>query len=79
MQLKQLGSNMTKLVSGNDEYFFSYETCVAGFTAGEGYWKTSEHFSSTTTKHINKYLNGVAPKMIVDQESIEQALVAFDA
>ena len=58
MQLKQLGSNQT-LVNYNDgtEVFFSYETPVAGFHPDLGYVKTTNWYSSTTTRHINKYLD----------------------
>ena len=45
MKLQQLGSNQTLLVMPQGyEYFFSYETCVAGYTPGEGYFKTSTKF-----------------------------------
>ena len=57
MQLKQLGTNQT-LVNYNDgtEVFFSYETPVAGFHPDLGYVKTEDWYSSTTTRHINKWL-----------------------
>ena len=78
MKLQQLGSNQTLLVMPQgDEFFFSYETCVAGYTPGEGYFKTSTKFSRTTSKHINQYLEGVNAT-IVDQSDIETALVTFN-
>ena len=77
MKLKQLGSNQTLLVMPQgEEYFFSYSTCVAGYTPGEGYFKTSTKFSRTTSKHINQYLEGVNAT-IVEQCDIEQALLTF--
>ena len=42
MRLIPVGANQTIVAFGDDEYFFSYQTCVAGFTSGEGYWRTSE-------------------------------------
>ena len=66
MYLKNIGSNMTLLTTASgDEYFFSYETLVAGFDrtsispTENGYWYVSESYSSTTTRHINKYLENL--------------------
>jgi len=36
---------------------FSYDTPVAGWD-DKGAFRTLEHYSATTTKHINKYLGG---------------------
>ena len=57
MKLKQLGTNQT-VINYNDgtEVFFSYETPVAGYHPDLGYVRTKEWYSSTTTRHINKYL-----------------------
>lgn len=35
---------------------FSYETPVAAFIPGVGYFRTSEHFSRTTSSHINAWI-----------------------
>ena len=60
MILRQLGSNQTELSLNNgDSIFFSYETPVAGFTRSIGYFKTSTWYSSTTTRHINKYFKHI--------------------
>ena len=57
MQLKQLGANQTLISNGDSDYFFSYETLVAGYDAEERtYWYVSEKYSTTTTRHINGYL-----------------------
>ena len=56
MKLTQLGPNKTLITFPNeDEVFFSYETPVAGWICGKGYWRTTEKFSRTTTKHVNQY------------------------
>lgn len=61
MNLKQLGSNQTQLTLNNGtEVFFSYETPVAAYVEGEGYLRTSKKWSVTTSKHINRWLNGVS-------------------
>ena len=62
MKIKQIGSNMTVLTLNNGtEVLFSYETPVAGFSGTSyayRYFKTDEKWSKTTTRHVNKYLNG---------------------
>ena len=38
-------------------FFFSYETPVAA-RIDSRYYKTSKHHSSTTTRHVNRFLHG---------------------
>lgn len=85
MRLKQIGSNMTELeivpvydgvTKDSTWVLFSYETPVAGRSPDRGLFKTSKHFSATTTKHINKYFSmewDIDPKTVqeIDQETIE--------
>ena len=52
--LRQYGSNMTIIEQDGNEVLFSYSTPVAGRNE-DGVFKTSKWYSSTTTKHINKY------------------------
>tara|TARA_B100001778_G_C18045235_1_gene387260 strand:- start:236 stop:502 length:267 start_codon:yes stop_codon:yes gene_type:complete len=66
MNLKSLGSNLTLITdSEGNEYLFSYETLVAGYDptciseTENGYWFVSESYSSTTTRHIKKYLENL--------------------
>jgi hypothetical protein len=63
MKVKNVGSNMTELVLGDVVVLFSYETPVAASTES-GYIKTDEKYSSTTTKHVNKWLEGVNAKIV---------------
>lgn len=60
------------LFRNGTEIFFSYHTPVAGFVSGLGYFKTSEHYSVTTTRHINNYLGtGVSGNCaVMDQNEI---------
>ena len=57
MKLTPIAANRNVL-SYNDgtEVFFSYSTPVAGYSTELGYVKTNKWYSSTTTRHINKYL-----------------------
>ena len=68
MKIKTIGSNMTELQLNGVSIMFSYETPVAGWD-DEGAFKTATHYSATTTRHINKYLDG-APARSVEQSYI---------
>ena len=75
MKLKQIASNMTELDINGTKVLFSYSTPVAG-RSDAGLFKTTEKYSATTTKHINKYFReewGVNPLSVreVDQAYID--------
>ena len=58
MKLTPIAANQTLVTFLNySEVFFSYKTPVAGYHPDLGYVKTNKWYSSTTTRHINKYLN----------------------
>ena len=58
MKLINKGSNETQIRFKNGNvFFFSYETPVAA-RIDSRYYKTSKHHSSTTTRHINRFLHG---------------------
>jgi len=71
MKLTPIAANRN-VVTFNDgtEVFFSYETPVAGYSNELGYVKTEQWYSSTTTRHINKYLDGITNCAEVSQETI---------
>ena len=76
LRLKQIGSNRTELTYRNDNgedisVLFSYETPVAGYDE-HGAFRTDEKFSSTTSKHINQYLNGKDVGRVIPQVDIER-------
>jgi hypothetical protein len=59
MRIKQLGPNQTELTMANgDIVLFSYETPVAALHGGL-HVKTSQKWSATTSRHINRWLEGV--------------------
>jgi len=63
MEIKKAGSNMTELRLGNGTtVLFSYETPVAAGTV-DGWFKTEQHYSRTTSKHITKWLEGIKPQV----------------
>ena len=65
MKLQQLKTNLTLLTVGDDEFLFSYETLVAGFSRSDitegtnGYWFVDESYSATTTRHIKYWLENL--------------------
>ena len=65
---------MKELQLNGVSILFSYKTPVAGWD-DEGAFKTSTHYSSTTTRHINKYLDG-APARSVEQSYIDSIALA---
>jgi hypothetical protein len=62
MKIQTGKANQTVLTLNNGtEVFISYQTPVAAFIPGEGYVKTEEWFSATTSKHITQYAGKNAP------------------
>jgi len=58
MKLKNIGSNQTELDLGFVQVFFSYETPVAARLTDGTLVRTDQWYSATTSKHINKWLEG---------------------
>ena len=59
MKLNPIASNMTELtLLDGTKVLFSYKTPVAAQVNGT-YVRTSKKWSMTTSKHINKWLDGV--------------------
>ena len=60
MQLKSIAANQTQLnLNNGTEIFFSYETPVAAKLPDYEYIRTATKWSVTTSRHINKWLEGV--------------------
>jgi hypothetical protein len=71
LQLKPLASNMTLLETPAHIVLFSYATPVASFDkATYSFNRTSKKWSMTTSRHINKWLDGA--------KAIEQPQTYFD-
>jgi len=69
MKLYQKGSNMTELDLGFVQVFFSYETPVAARLTDGTLVRTEQWYSATTSKHINKWLQG-CDALTVSQDRI---------
>lgn len=80
MIVQQIAPNQTEvMLADGTEILISYVTPVAARIAGRGWVRTSHKWSSTTTKHINKWLiknRGDANVPAVDQWDLD-ALIAF--
>lgn len=77
MKLKPLGANRTELTLPNgDVVFFSYQTPVAASRNGGGFVRTAEHYSVTTSRHINQWLAG-RNAATVPQSEMESAVAAL--
>ena len=60
MKLRQIGSNQTEITTIEGiVILFSYETPVAARMPSGTYVRTSTKWSATTSRHINKWLEGV--------------------
>lgn len=64
MKLHQIGPNQTQIdLADGTAIFFSYKTPVAAHIPGQGYVRTAWKHSVTTSRHINKWVNGSAQEM----------------
>ena len=80
IKLKKIGSNQTEMIQGNKTVLYSYETPVIVQTnwGPDGQlpkiYITSERFSPTTSRHVNKYVKDLPLKwerINVSQEELE--------
>ena len=64
MQLTPIAANQTEIETDKARVFFSYRTPVAAYVYGEGYVRTETKWSVTTSRHINKWLDGVTAEKV---------------
>ena len=63
LSVKPIASNMTLLETPKHIVLFSYATPVASFDKGTySFNRTAKKWSMTTTRHINKWLDGATAK-----------------
>ena len=75
MKLTPIASNQTQLELKNGTIIlFSYKTPVAAHIPGQGYVRTNQKWSVTTSKHINKWLRGVIGVASVDQSYLDNLI-----
>ena len=77
MKITTLGTNQTLVTFPNeDEVFYSYNTPVAGWVSGSGYWISERKYSRTTSKHVGKYAN-TANVRILNEEQVADKLTSY--
>ena len=64
MQLTPIASNMTEVETSEARILFSYPTPVAAYVQGDGFVTTEKWWSVTTSRHINKWLDGGTAKEV---------------
>ena len=69
MNLTPVFSNGTEIETSEARIFFSYRTPVAAYIFGTGFVKTSTWYSTTTSRHINKW--GARDAKEVDQKILD--------
>ena len=71
MKLTPIAANRTQLnLIDGTEVFFSYKTPVAARLSTYRYIRTATNWSRTTSRHINKWLEGVSAET-VDQQVLD--------
>ena len=56
MRLTPIAANQTEIETADARIFFSYSTPVAAYIFGQGFVRSEEFFSVTTSRHINKWI-----------------------
>ena len=64
MQLVPLAPNMTEVETDLGRVLFSYRTPVAAYVFGKGFVRTEKWWSVPTSRHINKWIDGVPAKEV---------------
>ena len=73
MKLTPIAANQTELeLTNGTQVFFSYKTPVAAYCPDKGYIRTAQFWSVTTSRHINKWLDGVTRVTEVSQEYLTE-------
>jgi hypothetical protein len=71
VKLRNIGSNMTEVENSRATILISYETPVAAVLKdGSGFIRIEHSPSKTTSKHINKWLQG-ANANVATQEQLD--------
>lgn len=69
MKLQRQGStNAIEVDKGDRVVLFSYSTAVAVLVKGDAWYRTAQKYSVTTSRHINKWLDGVEAKTVPQAE-----------
>ena len=56
LRLTPIAANQTEVETADARIFFSYKTPVAAYVFGRGFVRTENFYSTTTSRHINKWI-----------------------
>ena len=69
MKLQRQGNtNAIEIDKGDRVILFSYSTAVAVLMKNDGWYRTAQKYSVTTSRHINKWLDGIDAKVVPQAE-----------
>ena len=72
MKLTPIAANQNEVeLTNGTQVFFSYKTPVAAYLPEKGYVRTEKFWSVTTSRHINKYLQGVTNVETIPQTVLD--------
>jgi len=72
LKLTPIAANQNEVeLTNGTQIFFSYKTPVAAYLPEKGYVRTSKFWSVTTSRHINKWLQGVTNVEEIDQTILD--------
>jgi hypothetical protein len=70
MRTERIGQTAARVEHGDaGSILYSYSTPVAAFVPGRGYLRTDQHYSVTTSRHVNAWARGGA---VVPQSEIDR-------
>ena len=73
ISLTPIAANQTEVETANARIFFSYKTPVAAYVFGRGFVRTENFYSTTTSRHINKWI-GVDAKTDTTEKVTQEYL-----
>jgi hypothetical protein len=72
LKLTPIAANQNEVELNNGtQIFFSYKTPVAAYLPEKGYVRTDKFWSVTTSRHINKWLQGVTNVTEIEQSVLD--------
>ena len=64
IQLKSIRKNYNIIINNDNQILYSYSTPVAVIHSNGSCYQTNQKYSTTTSRHINKFLDGLENKKV---------------
>ena len=64
IKVKSIRHNYNIITHQDNQILYSYETPVAVIHSNGSCFQTNQKYSSTTSRHINKFLDGLASEKV---------------